>query len=36
MNVRGDLVYFGNFKYFFKVIIYIGDNLIGKGEGDDE
>ncbi|HDF3005441.1 TPA: TerD family protein [Clostridioides difficile] len=36
MNVRGDLVYFGNLKHPSKAIIHTGDNLTGKGEGDDE
>ncbi|HBG0565897.1 TPA: TerD family protein [Clostridioides difficile] len=36
MNVRGDLVYFGNLKPPSKAIIHTGDNLTGKGEGDDE
>lgn len=36
MNSRGDLVYFGNLKHPSKAIIHTGDNLTGRGEGDDE
>lgn len=36
MNFRGDLVYFGNLKHPSKAIIHTGDNLTGRGEGDDE
>ncbi|EQG75845.1 hypothetical protein QKA_2149 [Clostridioides difficile DA00165] len=30
------MVYFGNLKHPSKAIIHTGDNLTGKGEGDDE
>ncbi|MCC0700780.1 TerD family protein [Clostridioides sp. ZZV15-6383] len=36
MNSRVDLVYFGNLKHPSKAIIHTGDNLTGRGEGDDE
>lgn len=36
MSSKSDLVYFGNLKHPSKAIIHTGDNLTGRGEGDDE
>lgn len=33
---KNDLVYFGNKFFICGSIIYLGDNLIGEGVGDDE
>ena len=33
---RTDLVYFGNLKHKSGTVNHMGDNLTGKGEGDDE
>ena len=33
---KKDLVYFGNLKHYTSSVIHTGDNLTGKGEGDDE
>lgn len=33
---KKDLVYFGNKKHKSKAVIHQGDNLTGKGDGDDE
>ncbi|MGK7931788.1 MAG: TerD family protein [Microcystaceae cyanobacterium] len=36
LNYDGDVVYFGNLNHSSKAITHLGDNLTGKGEGDDE
>ncbi|MGO1043627.1 TerD family protein [Clostridioides difficile] len=36
MKSSKDLVYFGHLKHPSKSIIHTGDNLTGRGEGDDE
>ena len=36
MASMDDLVYFGNLKHASSAIMHLGDNLTGKGDGDDE
>ena len=36
MTSSDDLVYFGNLRHFSSAITHMGDNLTGKGDGDDE
>lgn len=31
-----DFIFYNNLKYSLGVIEYLGDNLIGDGDGDDE
>ena len=33
---NSDLIYFGNLRHSSSAITHMGDNLTGKGEGDDE
>ncbi len=33
---KGDMIYFGNLRHFSSAITHMGDNLTGKGKGDDE
>ncbi|MDJ0531075.1 MAG: TerD family protein [Xenococcaceae cyanobacterium MO_207.B15] len=35
-NLKKDVVYFGNLKHQSGAITHLGDNLTGKGDGDDE
>lgn len=35
-NYKEDVVYYGYLGFKDKIVIYLGDNLIGEGEGDDE
>lgn len=35
-NYKEDVIYYGYLEFKDKIIIYLGDNLIGEGEGDDE
>lgn len=36
MASNNDLIYFGNLRHSSSAITHMGDNLTGKGEGDDE
>ncbi|HAC64763.1 MAG TPA: stress protein, partial [Cyanothece sp. UBA12306] len=36
LNNKSDLVYYGNLNHNSSAITHLGDNLTGKGEGDDE
>ena len=36
MVSNGDLIYFGNLRHSSSAITHMGDNLTGKGAGDDE
>lgn len=36
LDSKNDVIYFGNLKSACRSIIHSGDNLTGKGEGDDE
>ena len=36
LTQKSDIVYFGNLRHSSGAITHLGDNLTGKGEGDDE
>ncbi len=36
LNSKSDIVYFANLRHSSGAITHLGDNLTGKGEGDDE
>lgn len=36
LTSKSDLVYYGNLRHNSSAITHLGDNLTGKGEGDDE
>ena len=36
LSSKSDVVYFGNLQHDSRAITHLGDNLTGKGDGDDE
>jgi stress response protein SCP2 len=36
LNYDGDVIYYGNLNHSSRAITHLGDNLTGKGQGDDE